>query len=701
MDNKITIFNTGTGLTITTESHNSGTVSNHDLSYCDIKSSAIQGHLVLRSNEAALPSDYPGTSSKIGSITHNFSGLTTVEQISEKIEELCAQSSGGGGGDVPADIYLTYQELYDLRTAGDLVAGQAYVIEYTNDHYVENSGGVKSISTGLTIPTEQLRIIATSEDQTEFEAHSLLHPKDIINYTLDSTWWGDLESPTAKGAITFRHTPVDDAAMQDVAMPQDCRYTVHIRGEVDLTSTTGKATANYLAPVDGYQIGMEYGTSGSKETLNWTAPSNFQYSFSFLTGLPGGTGNVTYARNVHLKAKIWSSGATEGGNPIINIVASNIFRDVHFDSCDLVTCEQIMYHWRAEYVKNCVLADTNTIYNASNFREAQGTLDSVFVSIGNAPLKDCENISVHYDKTAAVQVPTCDALSYIRDSNFLSIKIYSSQAGKACALQWENNERVSAVLETHSSKFISVVKGMRPVQLWNGGNFWIDTTDQYDEANNRKITYTEDYSSIQTQIDVTAAGSILPLAGLDVVAGKIYLVKTAGDLDHIIDSVSGSYDNHKYFTKELIPQTTGLTITIPTNNVAGGFVSGQQSAAQEFGQSLFIRKTNTQWAAFGGDTGGLKVKTITASYTVKQSDLDYLIRVDTATTGTVVVTYPDTLSKGFANSVQLVGTGDFSISATAIQSVSSYVKIATQNGAATVFHVDGAGTYSASGELEA
>ena len=154
MSNIITIIDTGTGLQITTQTSNSGTQTTFDLSYCDVQSSTSQDFLILDSIAADSPRDFPGTCSKITEITHFFTEITTVQQLSAKIESLCnagGSISSGYDGDTVYVVGFEGQSLdtYDKSATIPAANAKTYQRTYNNllqlepfgNHSNQNSGG--------------------------------------------------------------------------------------------------------------------------------------------------------------------------------------------------------------------------------------------------------------------------------------------------------------------------------------------------------------------------------------------------------------------------------------------------------------------------------------------------------------------------------------------------------------------------------
>ena len=339
-------------------------------------------------------------------------------------------------------------------------------------------------------------------------------------------------------------------------------------------------------------IGTVKGTNGTKETLNFTGAENFQYFHSFKIGYHWD--EVNWARDVYIGSKLWHT--DNRANPIINAVFHSGLKDCRVKSMDDVTLDQNFFHWTAESVSNYVVANTNTAWNDNWFKSNQGNIEDVFVTIGNVHIEDCTRVSVHYDKTAAHQIATTSggASTWLRDVHLCSILAYTERNNQGVAFQWDNVRNFHAHLSTDAGKFISVVKDVFPSKLRNGGNGIADTSNQHDEANNRRVTVADGYSSII--ISKAAAADVATGDYLEALAGRIHLTG-AGSV--AISSMSGVFTNMRIVDRVLEP-VSGLDISIATNNVASGFIQKTTAAADGTnGEVIVAKRVNDRWFAMG------------------------------------------------------------------------------------------------------
>lgn len=85
---------------------------------------------------------------------------------------------------------------------------------------------------------------------------------------------------------------------------------------------------------------------------------------------------------------------------------------------------------------------------------------------------------------------------------------------------------------------------------------------------------------------------------------------------------------------------------------------------------------------------------------VSRPVLESEIGTDIECSGTLTLTFPDTLSPGFWCTVTNVGTGEITFAATAIKNRYGFTKCAVQDGVMTVKHRLTTGDFSVTGDLD-
>ena len=209
-------------------------------------------------------------------------GVLAAAALTVLANEACALVSE----DSTVLTYVQFKALYDTS---QLITGKRYLLSDHQTIHIMPFTTVLNINSpdkGADVIVEPIIVTAASASDIEPFVVSTIYPEDVIEWTPDSAWYGDLADPLTKGAITYRRVPRATVGStqkySNTEASQDFRHVVLRRWEWDGTLINNKGLQNVLW-AEEITIGTAAGTTG-RETLTATDPANFEDFFMFKEG---------------------------------------------------------------------------------------------------------------------------------------------------------------------------------------------------------------------------------------------------------------------------------------------------------------------------------------------------------------------------------------------------------------------------------
>lgn len=547
---------------------------------------------------------------------------------------------------VPSDsiIAITYDSIKTLVDSSWLIPNKKYLItDFQTLHIIPNTADRNDAN--LIIPIEPIIVTAMQPNQLDVRAHSTVYPKDLIYYTIDNSWWGDLVDVDSKGAITYRKSSLEDSVYTNVAIPQDFRAVVLRRWNVDLTSLTNVAS-NYVLYNTSVLLGREHGTQ-SAMTLNAVSAGDYTDHFMFDT-------NYT-VKDVELGRKRWWGGAN---NNVINAVFKNNVRDVNIETVDEWHCEWEIMHLHGGEVTSTInasspfgLANPGTEIWHQN-EENIGSFRGVFINVSaywNSYYQNLQGVTIVQD-TSSFFSNYRPFLSngFIKDVVNGSIKLKNLAPNRPYDVQVSNLKGCGHSMTLASSNLYhpSIVKDLHYAGLVNDCSSAIYN---FSNQNNLKIQF---IGGVASSIESTkaAAANLNSVRNnwtqYDELAG-IYNLTGTGIVN--INTITSSAVGELRVPLLLKPEP-GLIIKLIPNNVPNGFLSDKIIIADgSFGEVIKLKWENDRWIIVSGRKYN-NIVTITANHTVSED-----VIVGDLTSSSINIDIPLNYSKSFT--VKLINSG--------------------------------------------
>lgn len=618
MDDKIKIEDHGLGLKITVGLKTKNNLVEYDLPYCDIKSSASQDFLILSSKEASLYNDYPTTKSFYESVEHSFAGVTDVEGLSQRLEELC-QASISGPITPPAKFTdVTFAEAEAHALAGTFDPMSWYrMTDHKTDYYMPETTTLNSenndnnVPSRVTVPTERIFFRAITTHKIQSQVISETYPEDFILYTLDSGWYGSCEAPETKGAITRRHIPrlehgdgLLTLPFNNVSFPIDIRHA-HIRTwNTDLSAKNGEVN-NYVLWKQSVTIGKD-DTAGvaSQETYNATSPTDYIDT----TLLPTDQQNI----DVLFESKTWSKDT----HPIPNFRSSRFVRDAKFVSVNNFRLEGGIYHLHeARGINDFIQAKTpGGIEGVYSWKHSMNRIESFIstVSISN-PFTELERTSIHADIANSTENNFRlfgDTRNPIKGTLLTAIKVRSNNPLHGVNLRLENVSRIIVPLDGNDTFDVNIIRNVHggDIARFNAGAYQdLGTMGipsdviRIDYGKFSNLEYDIDATDINTASGVIVRDKYTPMAGT-------FNITDAGTVGNVeINTVERP---HETTHRQVIKPVSGLIATVKPNVIINGFTQSEDvSANGTESEVVLIEPIGNRWAALpnkgSGGSGGI------------------------------------------------------------------------------------------------
>lgn len=513
-------------------------------------------------------------------------------------------------------INVTYAQLTTHITNSTLVPGTGYLITNHQTRHIMHNTTVLNVDNtgGVVIPIEPLIVIASSTNTLSPYAQSTLFPNDIIIYTVNSGWWGDLEDASSMGAITYRHCPVsttgDGNNYSNVSAPQDFRHCTFRRWNVDLTLISGILN-NYISWDDtSINIGNAEGVTGP-ETLLSVDPGDFEDRLMFNPGDLGG--NRWNTSNAHIREKIWYGPSI---NPVINGVFSSVVRDTEIKSADEFTIAVDLNHmYRVNTMKKFIFS-TNQWINIIAWQSIDtGKLDDVFITVAignrNGRIGNLSRTSLHADLVGSSWA-TWMYEGDFTDIALSHIKIRPKTNGKIVTGGLRRFNNLSVIIQGDEGKFNPVISDLIPSTYINGGTVHLDLTTQ----TNKEIIFIKGEKST-IEHSTAAVSNLNPGGDVNFAVAGVVTLTGAGSVQ--IDTIAQFEKNQHPM---LFKPVSGLDLTIPQNVVTDGFNQTDTVIANGTNEEVVkVTFQDDMWYAEGEHLGSATAYTSTAiDYTALSED---------------------------------------------------------------------------------
>ena len=495
---------------------------------------------------------------------------------------------------------VTFEELLATKETGTFKVGTGYLLtDFRNNHLVPNDpAGKEAIDTPLKPPIEQLVIIPLSSSEISAQAFSLDYPQDIIYYDITADWLGTLKPTTHTGAI-MRRIDTDS----NVELPGDWRTNVLWRGELDLDPYGGNGLQYVLwAPsvtTVGADINNTYANRVTPLTLNYTGNSKYVNTFD---------PTLNEYRSILINSTFSQT------SPIPNIHFSGLDAvDVRIqtfnDGMTVMPVSAGFRHFNSSFCQANIFAGAEY-----HFAEFNGIMSNNFFTVGFRyfyPLVNCTNVSMYTGPTTHATNPGGASLwTSAGVHNYTDVQILVEGlggAGNADSINYSGD----GVRKVKLSLDQSILT--KPVGTFARGTVRHHQLQPVPEDFVTKF-YAMDLSTQTNKNFISGVASDIEHTETLTGATPLNLVRfKATNADYTswcagvwnFTGTGGTYTVNTFEAYDdgadhpiILKPAAGITLSIPYNDVANGFVQSETVTANgTSGQMIFLETIGDRWVA--------------------------------------------------------------------------------------------------------
>ncbi len=488
-----------------------------------------------------------------------------------------------------AAIDITYTLLLALRDASSFSPGAMYrITDFQTLHLIPYT--TDRNDTNITIPIEVLIVQAVSVNRLLNRAYSETFPMDIIHYDINNNSWKELLATGAKGCITLRIDPDRNIEVGN----GDWRNFIVRRWAVDLTLT------------HTYSRGIRWCLWKSSTNCSITNTCNTQtfiaisttyydastnpYGFKDVRMFTIEADGVRSVENVRIKR---NQPGTRQSFPMPNLYVEtttatpNIVNNFNCEDVQNVTLTNEVYSLNVARLAECIFTDTLSYAN-----NMIGMIDSCFMAkfiFAEGEIGNIYNVTLYEDVTS------------FHGTQGMTIKNLNNSFVRLIQGTQTFYRMPGIIIENVQRGLISIQKGYANSYELRGFSFSsIVNTDHWSglkdlSAFTSNLKFSKEYSNIE--ITIAAALNIFLSSSqlgpfLDMFAGILNLTGVGAV---IIGTLTRYLPN--CFIVVLKP-IAGLTITIPQNNVADGFIQAASITANGSNNEIIkLTPNGDRWSA--------------------------------------------------------------------------------------------------------
>jgi len=473
---------------------------------------------------------------------------------------------------------VTYEELVALIDSQSLVEGAQYLVtDYQTLHIMANT--TDRNDTNAVIPVEPLMVVAATNDSLYPEAFQPLYPNDLIYYDVTGDYLGSLKPTGHKGAIT-RRINLDNK----IDTPFDYRNWYVRRWSFDFSVMNPDLGVAYLLPTTSYTQGQD--SSGSEVTYTAIDVGDYE-DMKSIGGLSAGN-NQDNLYNILLEDKACTN----------VLVDCPDVRGFYLKQCTWWIPNQLnikaeeVHHAVFEFVEDttfyCKYLKSINSTSLGSFWNSTILISPSTYQSGTPIVRDLQTVTITSEDVGNYGLVGWGEVSETRNT-YVNVKLgaFGSWSGGLKA-KINNCARLRITIDSSNDYSRQVIRSV--------GSFSGSTINMYDDS---QIDSFEDIQIIETKSNLKctvptttdlaiAANSPLHYAG-EITFDGAGSTSLATLTRHISNRIP-----------KILKPVSGLTLQIPTNNVANGFVnSATVTANGTNGEVIFIEPVgDDQWIAY-------------------------------------------------------------------------------------------------------